>query len=89
VEHIRRFNEGKKDKWEKFGISKMRRVYYLVFNDFDKDEQEILREFTEASQNGYADLICVGEDDEERDIDRLLIDKGFSVGDEVVIHYKW
>jgi hypothetical protein len=54
-------------------------VYYLVFqSDFTKEEQDILREHTDAQQNGYADLIDIGDQDSPHpSIDKILIDKGY------------
>ena len=62
-------------------------VYYTLFyRDYTKEEQDILREYTEANQNGYADLIEIQEDS---DVEEMLRKKGFETGDEVIIHYKW
>ena len=49
---------------------------------------KILREYTDAQQNGYADLIDIQEPDHD-DVHKMLVNKGYSIGDEVLIHYKW
>jgi len=87
MRHLRKFNESKSEKM----------VYYTEFHsDYTKEEQDILREYTDASQNGYADLIDVYELEEDEDaeeddneVNKMLLSKGYLSGDSVIIHYKW
>jgi hypothetical protein len=69
----------------------------ITLYDYTDDEKKILRQYTQASQNGYADLICLldvyeSEDDDyenSSDVVKMLIDKGYKFGDEVLVHYTW
>lgn len=79
MRHLKKYNEAQS--------SSKHQVYYTLFHrDFTKEEQDILREYTDANQNGYADLIDIQEDSE---VENMLRSKGFETGDEVIIHYKW
>ena len=79
MKHLKKYNESQDPT--------KHQVYYTVFHeDYTKEEQDILREQTEASQNGFADLIEIQEDSE---VEEMLRRKGFETGDEVIVHYKW
>lgn len=93
MKHLKQFNER---------VNTKQQVYYTQFLDYSNSDQDILRENTNANQNGYADLVTVGEDcnteDLEKfglecnylnDVDRVLLRNGFKLGDDVIIHYKW
>ena len=93
MKHLKQFNER---------VNTKQQVYYTEFGDYNSKDQDILRENTNANQNGYADLHTVGEDcnveDLEKfglechylnDVDRVLLRNGFKLGDDVIIDYTW
>ncbi len=78
MKHLKKYTESNSSKHQ---------VYYTDFySDYTEAEKDIIGEYTDAHQNGYADLI---EIQENSPIEEILRKKGFETGDEVIIHFKW